>query len=225
MLRIFRLLKVLRKKDFYIFPDVKIHRITLGNKNAAWTIHPDTLKKESVVYLFGVGNDISFDLAIIKQFGLTVHAFDPTPKSVLWIKAQQLPVQFIFHEIGLAAFDGQTKFYLPEDSGHISATLLDVNSQRKYFTAEVKRLSSIISLLSHDHIDLLKMDIEGSEYDVIEDIIKSKIKINQLIVEFHHRFLNVGIDKSKNTIKMLKDAGYAVFNVSSSGEEVSFIKK
>lgn len=40
--------------------------------------------------------------------------------------------------------------------------------------------------LSHSVIDILKIDIEGSEYDVIEDLINSKIRPKELLNEFHH---------------------------------------
>ena len=39
-------------------------------------------------------------------------------------------------------------------------------------------------------IDILKMDIEGAEYDVIDDIINSPVPIAQVLIEFHHRFPN-----------------------------------
>ena len=40
--------------------------------------------------------------------------------------------------------------------------------------------------LGRDHIDVLKMDIEGSEYGVLEDVLY--LDIRQLLVEVHQRF-------------------------------------
>src|SRR5262245_45261334 len=62
----------------------------LGSEYGGWCICPDSLGPQSVVYSVGVGEDISFDLALIERFGLQVHAFDPTPKSVRWVKQQSL---------------------------------------------------------------------------------------------------------------------------------------
>ena len=36
-----------------------------------------------------------------------------------------------------------------------------------------------------DHIDLLKLDIEGAEYDVIDDVLNEKLSIKQICLEFH----------------------------------------
>jgi FkbM family methyltransferase len=219
-----RILKVIRKKDFYAFRDRKINNTCLGNKGASWTIHPDDLSDKSIVYSFGVGEDISFDLALIEKFGITIHAFDPTPKSIGWVKSQQLPKQFVLHEIGLAAYDGVANFALPENPDHVSATILHKSSTSNFFNAEVRRLKTITSELSHSSIDILKMDIEGAEYDVLDDFISSDIEIKQLLVEFHHRFDGIGIRKSQEAIQKLRKAGYAIFSVSPNGEEFSFMK-
>ena len=80
-----------------------------------------------------------------------------------------------------------------------------------------------MSDLGHGHIDLLKMDIEGAEYQVVDDICRSGIRPKQILVEFHHRFSNVGIAKTKNAINRLRNIGYGVFSISNSGEEVSMI--
>jgi hypothetical protein len=79
--------------------------------------------------------------------------------------------------------------------------------------------------LGHQYIDVLKMDIEGSEYDVIASILNSNIKVGQLLVEFHHRFFNDGFQRNKSAIKLLQSKGYVLFAISESGEELSFILK
>ena len=50
----------------------------------------------------------------------------------------------------------------------------------------------------HDKIDLLKLDIEGSEYKVLNDILEKNITIGFLNVEFHGEWLN---DKWGNCAK------------------------
>src|SRR5438309_1074360 len=85
--------------------------VRLGSEYGGWTIRPDRLESSSIVYSFGVGEDVSFDLALIARFGATIHAFDPTPRSSAWVMAQRLPSAFVFHEWGIANFDGLTTFY------------------------------------------------------------------------------------------------------------------
>jgi hypothetical protein len=42
----------------------------------------------------------------------------------------------------------------------------------------------------------MKMDIEGAEYEVLDGLLSSPIKPTQLLVEFHHRFPGIGLEKT-----------------------------
>ncbi len=79
--------------------------------------------------------------------------------------------------------------------------------------------------LGHEHIDILKMDIEGAEYDVIDDIYKSGIRPRQLLVEFHHRFPGLGVRKTIKAATCLRSMGYRLFSISATNEEFSFIRE
>ena len=55
---------------------------------------------------------------------------------------------------------------------------------QKVVQVEVKTLETIMTQLGHKHIDVLKMDIEGAEYDVIENILSAQLLITQILIEF-----------------------------------------
>ncbi len=80
-----------------------------------------------------------------------------------------------------------------------------------------------MKMLGHACIDLLKMDIEGAEYDVLAEILTQRIPVKQLLVEFHHRWPQIGVEKTKQAICALNTAGFRIFSVSLSGEEYSFL--
>jgi hypothetical protein len=88
---------------------------------------------------------------------------------------------------------------------------------------QVRRISSVQQILGHARIDLLKMDIEGAEYEVIDDLLAGPVPVRQLLVEFHHRWPEVGIAKTRTAIRKLNAAGYRIFSVSPSGEEYGFL--
>lgn len=44
------------------------------------------------------------------------------------------------------------------------------------------------------------MDIEREEYDVLDEIAEGRLEIQQVLVEFHHRFPGVGIDRTRRAI-------------------------
>ncbi|PIX57090.1 MAG: FkbM family methyltransferase [Candidatus Yonathbacteria bacterium CG_4_10_14_3_um_filter_43_12] len=219
--------KILNDYFFPITPDVLIpSAITLGNSGASFTIAPNQINKESIIYSFGVGFDISFDLALIEKYDSTIYAFDPTPRSADWINQQKLPKQFIFEDIGVAAHDGLVEFFPPENPDYISHTIVSgTRTKADSFSVKVEQLSTIMKRLHHDKIDLLKMDIEGAEYVVIDDLLRENLSIRQIVVEFHHRFKGFKILETRHAVKKLRNAGYKLFSVSTNNEEFSFIKE
>jgi FkbM family methyltransferase len=182
------------------------------------------LNSASVVYSVGVGEDISFDLELIRRFGVHVDAFDPTPRSIAWLETQVLPPGLTVHPFGVADFDGYCRFLAPENAAHTSYTLVERPSPELPINLPVHRLRTIMNRLGHEQIDLLKMDIEGAEYGVLSDLLASNIRVTQILVEFHHRWEQVGVERTRATIQTLNDAGYWIFSVSPTGEEYSFVQ-
>ncbi len=226
--RALRARKVLIGRDFYQFRQVKRTCVTYGNRFVDWTFCPDYLDEHSVIYSFGVGEDVSFDLKLIEHYQLQVQGFDPSPRSIEWVAGQNLTDKFHFYPYGLAAIDGTITFSEPAGANIHSLKISDTEGSRdaglKTHKLPVHRLPTIMQNLGHHHIDILKMDIEGAEYEVIEDILGASLPITQILIEFHHRFTNIGIGKTRKAISQLNTAGYRIFNVSASGEEISFIK-
>jgi FkbM family methyltransferase len=223
--RLRKLVKVALGKEFLVKLDVICVKERFGSDYGGWDVVTTSIDTHSIVYSFGVGEEASFDTALIEKLNLTIHAFDPTPKSIEWVKRQGFSDRFIMHDYGIAAIDGNVSFSPPENPDHVSHTLLDRPSTKaKAISVPVKRLSTIMKELGHDQIDILKMDIEGAEYDVIKDISKSGIRPLQILVEFHHRFPGVGIKRSKEAIDRLRSMGYQLFSVSTTNEEFCFIR-
>lgn len=223
-----RLIRQIVGKDVWSRPEISMPSSVIGNPGASWCVSHTELHKDSIVYSLGVGTDISFDRELIARTGAVVHAFDPTPRSVEWIRMQHLPIEFVFHELGVADYDGLAHFAPPLNAAHASFSI-----ERKSSTAthqpgvdrQVSRLDTIMRMLGHDHIDLLKMDIEGSEYSVLTTILRERLRIRQILVEFHHRFPEIGRRRTQDTLKELHRAGYRVFFISENGDEYSFIKE
>ena len=68
------------------------------------------------------------------------------------------------------------------------------------------------------------MDIEGAEYEVLEGLLNSPVLPTQLLVEFHHRFVEDGLQRTYDVIARLRDAGYGIFAISEIGREISFLR-
>lgn len=197
----------------------------LGSEYGRHTVCTEKLDERSIVYSFGLGEDISFDLELIERTGATVYGFDPTPRSIAWVKQQALPDRFVLGEYGIAAHDGVVRFHAPADPTHISHSLLD---ERKgsggTIEVEVRRLSTIMQQHGHQRLDVLKLDVEGAEYDVLDQILAERTPIDQLLIEFHHQFASIAAKRTVDMIAKLHDAGYDVFHVAENLREFSLVK-
>jgi FkbM family methyltransferase len=220
--RIRRIVDGLRGKDLWQSAQRRCPKISLGNPGTCWCVCPEGLTETSVIYSIGVGQEISFDLEMMRRFRLEVHAFDPTPRSIQWVRSQVLPEKFVFHPYGVADHDGMGRFLPPKNPAHVSHTLLSRETPWPAIEVPVYRLATIMSMLGHPRIDVLKMDIEGAEYGVLADTLTCGIRPEQILVEFHHRWPEVGVEKTRRAIAGLNNAGYRLFDVSASGEEYSF---
>ncbi|MEQ1828238.1 MAG: FkbM family methyltransferase [Pirellula sp.] len=195
-----------------------------GTEYGGWNIVADSLSIESIVYSFGIGEDVSFDLSLIKKYGCPVIGFDPTPRVGQWLKDHVDEPRFRFFPIGLSNTDGTLTFYEPLDPNFVSHTSVDLGNSTK-LDVPCKRLKSCMEMLGHAKIDLLKMDIEGFEYDVVADIIRDGLRPTQLLIEFHHFFPQYGRETTEQSIQTLEKYGYRLFDISDSFCEYSFLWK
>jgi FkbM family methyltransferase len=217
-----RLIKFLAGSDVWSTPEVNVASVRLGSTYGGWTICTEAgLGPDSVIYSVGVGEDISFDLGLIQKFGCTVLAFDPTPRSIDWLKTQDLPQQFQFFPWGLGETDGLASFAAPTNARHVSYSSAALKGRT--VQCEVYRLSTLMRKVGHEKIDLLKMDIEGSEYVVIEDILTDNVRPRQLLTEFHHGMYGIARAKTAIALQRLNTMGYRIFSISPNGREYSFV--
>ena len=215
--------KVLCRQCVYYRRQLNIHCMWYGSEYGGFYVVDGLLNRNSIVYSFGVGEDITFDLSLIESFGLHIYAYDPTPLSVKYLNQQKLPEAFHFEETGVSDKDEYMKFYLSSDSRDISCSIYPINQNNAWIDAPMKKLSTLMKENSHSKIDLLKMDVEGSEYRVLDNMLDEKIFPTQILIEFHHRFAQIGIKKTKIIISKLKKAGYKIAKISESKLEYTFL--
>jgi len=196
----------------------------LGTEYGGYEILPELIKPDSVVYSVGIGEDVSFDLGLIERFGCTVHGFDPTPRSLSWVASQNLPEQFVIHPYGLAEFDGVARFAPPENPAYVSHSVLAAHPGER-IELPVKRLGTVMRELRHDRLDVLKLDIEGAEYAVLDDLLAGGLLPRQLLVEFHHGLGGVALSTTEAALDRLKAVGYRVFDARITGREFSLVRE
>jgi len=128
------------------------------------------------------------------------------------------------HPYGLHTTDNASmRFYQPSNTSYVSHSLIDGMKGTEYITVEVKSLKTIMRELGHTKIDILKIDIEGSECDVLDMMCSDLIFPRYLSVDFDlagtgERMKNMG--RCKTTIDCLYKYGYTLLK--SEGYNISF---
>jgi FkbM family methyltransferase len=207
-------------------PRVEVRRNLhcVGSNYGGYLVDPSIVPPDPVIYSLGVGKDISFDLSLIEQYSFTVHAFDPTPEVRHWLESQSIPEQFRFHPVGIADLDGEADFHLPPRPDFISHSIVAAQQySNNSIRLPVMTLSAVLRTLGHKHIDILKMDIEGAEYGVLADLIREKIRVGQILVEFHHRLSSTGIEKTRSAISALNEYGMRICYICPRMEVFTFV--
>ncbi|MFT7543146.1 MAG: FkbM family methyltransferase, partial [Gammaproteobacteria bacterium] len=198
-----------------------------GARSGVWVVCDAALAESDTVYSFGVGNNVAWELALIERFGVTVHAFDPTPEAVRFVESQDLPEKFIFHPIGLSARDGTARFRAPRKTGKVNFQPerpgLVASDDGTWIDCEVRRLPTLMTELGHDHLAILKVDIEGGEYEVMGDLVDSAPA--QLLLEFHHNMDGIPFERTRAALDRAANAGYRIFDISMRGLEFSLLRR
>lgn len=172
-------------KGLFCKPPNNLRLERIGSDYGGWTIPVDLICPDWICYCGGAGEDITFDLGLSERFGCHIYSFDPTPRAVSYVQrvAGDQP-RYHFYPLGLWSGDTTLRFYAPRDSHHVSHSAVNLQKTSTYFEAPARRISTLMRELNHDRIDLLKLDIEGAEYGVLESLIEDDIVVKVLLVEF-----------------------------------------
>lgn len=197
----------------------------------------DIPKLGCVVYDFGIRNEPDFGVILAKEpFNCQVFAFDPSPITRKWFETnnalKDLPNYHLFYYGGgahdedliLREYDwGQVSIYQypmsvinPKDcydsgpnKGRCRFSKFGKQQQHKL---PVRSVESIMKELNHKEISLLKLDVEGSEYRMLETLISSGSckHVGQITLEWHHFGFDLryghGSDPHLNVLhRMLRD--------------------
>jgi FkbM family methyltransferase len=167
----------------------------------------------------GTGEDADFSQDLIRKFGLKAFGFDPTRKHHVKLDTvvERTNGRFKYYKYAIAA-NSQKKIFF-ESFENISGSLFKdhinvKNDEIRSYEVKTIRIDEIFGILKTDHIDLLKMDIEGGEYEVLASLNNVTLKkLDQIVVEFHHDTVDrFCLTDTQRAIRSLEDAGFKSYS-------------
>lgn len=195
------------------------------------------LGPSAIVYAFGAGEDLFAETEIARWFGCDVHIFDPTPRSRAHYDAMRTAIaagqpfgaigesrnylispahleRLHFTDVGLWDRDETVSFFAPAVASHVSHSITNIQKTEHAIEVPVRTLATLMAERGHDHIDFLKLDIEGAEYRVLDDILRPRatpLAIGSMYVEFHHerdRSPTSAREVIRTSVRRLAEAGF-----------------
>jgi FkbM family methyltransferase len=144
------------------------------------------LNENSLIFSAGVGLDFDFEHSMISEFNARIIALDPTETAANFIEEwarfnKRASNNIVFLKKALTTDGLPVKFY-HSDSDYMASTLKDHRDSGVLFNTWESL--SIHKVLIDHKIDYLKIDIEGSEYDIIDSL--KSLDVPQVSIEFHH---------------------------------------
>ena len=179
--------------------------VRLGkNNDGGYLVEKDSLLNSESLISFGINLDWSFEKDFFKLKERPIHCYDHTIKYSFFKKFSRNSFLKFFNK----------KYYSISGLKEIFSNIKLYKDYKKFFSGKVVHFESAIGL-GKNLVDMstvfnrvncnkifLKIDIEGSEYRVLDDLIRYQDKITGLVIEFHN--IDLHIQKILNFVKNFK---------------------
>ncbi len=177
-----------------------------------------TLPENPVVVDIGANAGFFNIILLSKIAGAQIFAYEPLPSNVAYFQQviKDNPRIEKFIKLYQAAVSGTEKDSLDlfmedhADSQVVASVFADFNVHNtKKITVPCISLSKIVALNQLDKIDLLKIDCEGSEYDILYNTAASVVQMaKHIAIEVHD--VNKDTHNFRSMKKYLESLGYSI---------------
>lgn len=145
--------------------------------------------------------------AIVGETG-SVLAFEPNPEAYSLLQQNTSLNQFDkilqCHQICLGDIDGETDFYLTEESSFSGMTATGRAKIKEKLTIPLYRLDTFLSKLSISAVDVIKIDVEGYEFAVLESAQKTLQNSPDCVIMLEVSAKNLNQERREALIKALE---------------------
>lgn len=151
-----------------------------------------------------------------------IFSFEPNLKSFNSLKNEQ---DVNCYNAAVSTYDGEIEFYIHESDDYACTTYAPKGTMKNCGSPKRGKVSKtvnkvinlsnfIIDNFSETDFIILKLDVEGEEYNIIPHLIESGAidYIDELFIEWHSRWLGLSNEKDRFYESLLKDKNIKVDN-------------
>lgn len=161
--------------------------VDVGTAYGGWTIPVDLVTADWTCWCIGAGGDITFDLQLLDR-GALVRAFEPAPLYVEHAREQAAGRdRFTAQQVAIATEDGPLRLQMSHHEGSSSVSSANLyDTEDSFIEVPGRTLASLKAELGDARVDLLKLDIEGAEYDVMKGVDLQALGVSVFSTQLHH---------------------------------------
>jgi FkbM family methyltransferase len=191
----------------------------LGTRYGGWWLYAPAIGREPLLIDCGLGKDISFPLAFLERFGGRVIGIDPNPDALAYCR-EHCPPRMEVRAAALWSEPGRRLSFhlprsadkLPKGADGVSGSLLASHGYAGDQALEVTTtsLGEVLASTGRAECDMLKLDIEGAEYEVLQALCADGQieRTRQLAVEFHHGWTDRTLQDTEACVAQLAAHGF-----------------
>ena len=191
----------------FLRPDRDLPLVRIGTPYGGWYCCASLLTPQSTAVCCGAGEDVSFDVALNAKWGMRIICVDPTPRSIRHVtsllaagrEGRQTLIEsgplhyemtgfseanFTFVARAVWSKDGTLELFAPKDPAHVSYSAVNLQGTADRIQVRSSSLESILKEFGVARLSLLKLDIEGAEYEVLRAMLAAGVLPEQLLIEF-----------------------------------------
>jgi FkbM family methyltransferase len=174
---------------------------------------------DSIVIDVGCSYEAELSVSLIEKFGVTAYAVDPTHKhaAALAELADTHRPRFVHLPVAVCAADGPVTFHesSENESGSVRSDHINVLKDTvSSYQVEGLTPMSLLKRIGVVEADLIKLDIEGAEYDLLRQIDGADLApFKQIFVEFHHHAVAAYSEgDTRELVRRIENFGFKAYS-------------
>lgn len=159
----------------------------LGSDYGYWVVPVDWIDSSWTCYCVGAGGDITFERELLTRYSPTVRSFEPDEDYVGRIEVSPEDAEhFSAYQIAITPADGPIRMQRTHIPGSRSLSPVHLYDTEDYVEVPGRSLRSLMEEFGDDSVELLKVDVEGGEYELVPTLDLAGIGVRVFCIQLHH---------------------------------------
>jgi len=182
----------------------------LGSDYGYWVVPVDWIDSSWTCYCVGAGGDITFERELLARYSPTVRSFEPDEDYVGRIEiSPEHAARFSAYQMAITPADGPIRMQRTHIPGSRSLSPVHLYDTEDYVEVPGRSLRSLMEEFGDDRVELLKVDVEGGEYDLVPTLDLAAMGVRVFCIQLHHTGT---VRDARSLVEGIRDQGFRYVN-------------